>query len=324
MSPLISVVVPVYNVAQYLDQCLESIVNQTYRNQEILVVDDGSTDGSGAMCDRWTERDERIHVFHQPNGGLSAARNTALDNMKGEIVTMVDSDDLIHPDFISTLLRLMQQHEADIAVAGYQPFYDREAHLPPLESSYKVQQYGRHEALMSIFYQQGLTHSAWGRLYKSSLFDGVRYPVGLLYEDLAVIYPLLLHVNTVVKIDKALYGYRQREASILQTFSAKRAAVLDICEHLEQTISRDDPEYLDAIRSRLLSAYFNILLLCHQDKVNDHGQLADRCWQGIKRLRCRCLNDKNVRGKNKMGILASFMGRHFLCDIAGRHYHPKP
>lgn len=324
MSPLISVVVPVYNVAQYLDQCLESIVNQTYRNLEILVVDDGSTDGSGAMCDRWTERDERIHVFHQPNGGLSAARNTALDNMKGEIVTMVDSDDLIHPDFISTLLRLMQQHEADIAVAGYQPFYDREAHLPPLESPYKVQQYGRHEALMSIFYQQGLTHSAWGRLYEASLFDGIRYPIGQNYEDLAIIYPLILKCGRVAKINYTLYGYRQRKSSILGAFSPKRADVLDICEDLEQTMELHDPKYLNAVRSRLLSAYFNILLLSSQDKEGDHQQLQDRCWRGIKRLRWGCLKDKNVRRKNKYGIIASLLGCNFLCNMVGRNYQPRP
>ena len=95
-QPLISVIVPVYNVEQYLDTCMESIVGQTYRQLEILVVDDGSTDSSGEMCDRWAERDERIRVIHQPNGGLSAARNTALDIMQGKLVMMVDSDDVLH------------------------------------------------------------------------------------------------------------------------------------------------------------------------------------------------------------------------------------
>ena len=323
-EPLISVIVPVYNVAPYLDACLESIAGQSYHNLEILVVDDGSTDESGTMCDRWAERDGRIRVIHQPNGGLSAARNAALDVMTGEVVTMVDSDDVLHPAFVATLLQLMQRHEADIAVGGYRPFTGDDAHLTDNASQADCQLYNRHEALMAVFYQRELTHSAWGRLYKATVFDGVRYPVGQLYEDLAVIYPLLLNSATVVRTGMPLYGYRQRGTSILKTFSERRAAVLDICEELERTMQNDNPQYLDAVRSRLLSAYFNILLLSHQDTTSDHSQLADRCWQGIKRLRWGCLKDGNMRGKNIAGILASLLGRRFLCDMAGRNYQPKP
>ena len=125
-EPLISVLVPAYNAEAFLEQCLESIVAQTYRHLEIIVVDDGSTDSSGAISDRWAERDDRIRVIHQPNGGHSAARNTALDAMTGELVMMVDSDDVIHPEFTATLLGLMQEHEADIAVTGYTAFFGSE------------------------------------------------------------------------------------------------------------------------------------------------------------------------------------------------------
>ena len=323
-EPLISVIVPVYNVEAYLDQCMESIIGQSYRNLEILVVDDGSTDDSGSMCDRWAERDERISVIHQPNGGLSAARNSALDMMNGQLVTMVDSDDVLHPDLVKTLLDVMTRHQADIAVGGYQSFYGNDLSFPGLSSAPHERIYNQHEATLAIFYQQALTHSAWGRLYKASLFGShLRYPVGLLYEDLAVIYPLLQSCSRVVTIDTPLYGYRQRDKSILQTFSPRRAAVLDICEDLERTMQQHNPQYLAAVRSRLLSAYFNIMLLSHQDKGGDYHQLQERCWQGIKRLRAACMADPNVRKKNKIGIIASYLGRWFLCDIAGRNFHPK-
>ena len=323
-QPLISVIVPVYNVADYLDQCLQSIVDQTYRQLEILVVDDGSTDDSGTLCDRWAERDERIRVIHQPNGGLSAARNTALDVMQGELVMMVDSDDVLHPDCTSVLLQAMQDHAADIAIGNYQPFYDGETIFTDQASSQAAPAiYNQHEAILAILYQNGLTHSAWGRLYKSSLFDGIRYPVGKFYEDFAIIYPLLLKCKTIVKIDRKIYGYRQREKSILQTFSPRRAAVLDIGEQLEQETLANDKQYTRAARSRLLSAYFNILLLSNQDKADDHKALKDRCWEGIKRLRFDCLTDGNVRLKNKVGILASYVGRWFLCSVVGRNYQPK-
>jgi hypothetical protein len=110
----------------------------------------------------------------------------------------------------------------------------------------------------------------------------------------------------------------------MRVFSPRRSAVLDVCENLERQMQQEAPQYSGAVRSRLLSAYFNILLLSHQDKENDHQRLEDRCWQGIKRLRNDCLFNPNVRRKNKLGILASFLGRRFLCDVIGRNYEPAP
>ena len=321
-EPLISVIVPVYNVDEFLDACLQSIVDQSYSRLEILVVDDGSTDGSGDKCDRWAERDERIRVIHQPNGGLSSARNTALDAMSGDWVIMVDSDDVLHPDAASTLLDAIRREHADIVVGDYVVIYDDERPKWPADTASHGTAYGQHDALLAVFYQKGLTHSAWARIYRSSLFDGIRYPVGQLYEDLAIIYPLLKKCDKVVKIDKVVYGYRQRRNSILSHFSPRRADVLQILEELE-TDTVDD-RYVDAVRSRLLSAYFNILLLSNNDKSSDHKQLQERCWAGIKRLRGKCLFNPKVRLKNKLGILASYPGRVFLCSTVGRNYRPRP
>lgn len=326
-QPLISVIVPVYNVEQYLDQCLESIVSQTYPHLEILVVDDGSTDGSGDMCDRWAERDSRISVTHQPNGGLSAARNTALDKMSGEHVIMVDSDDVLHPDAAACLLSAMERHQADIVVGDHVIVGEKATPQWPgtaVAGPDGERAYNQSEALLAIFYQQGLTHSAWARIYRASLFDGIRYPVGQLYEDLAVIYPLLKKCDKVVKIPQVVYGYRQRESSILGHFSPKRADILNICEGLERHTLLEDNQYHSAVRSRLLSAYFNILLLSNQDKSGDHKQLQDRCWKGIKRLRGKCILDSDMRMKNRLGVIASYLGRSFLCSVVGRNYQPQP
>ena len=322
-EPLISVIVPVYNGEAFLDQCLESIVAQDYARLEIIVVDDGSTDGTAAISDRWAERDNRIRVIHQPNGGHSAARNAGLDAMSGELMMMVDSDDVLHPDFVTVLLDLMCRHDADIAVGDYVAFEGSTPDFSRYQSTGTTRVLDQHEALLAVFYQQGLTHSPWGRLFKASLFDGIRFPLGIIYEDLAVIYPLLKHCERVVTTSQVLYGYRQHESNSMRVFSPRRAAVLDVCEKLEQQMQTDDPQYLKAVRSRLLSAYFNILLLSNQDKSGDHSQLQGRCWQGIKRLRGDCLLDSKVRGKNKLGIIASWLGRGVLCNIIGRNYQPK-
>ena len=325
MDSLISVIVPVYNVAPYLDQCLESIVNQSYTHLEILVVDDGSTDGSGPMCDQWAKRDQRVRVIHQANGGLSAARNAALDVMQGEMVTMVDSDDVLHPSAIQVMQEAMLKNQAQIVVGRYTPFAeDAQPTWPEQKGEPEALRFTQYHSLLKMFSQQGLTHSAWGRLYDASLFEDIRYPVGKNYEDLAIIYPLMLKCGRLVKIDYVVYGYRQRQTSILGAFSPSRAVVLDILEELEHRVMREDERYVPAVRSRLLSAYFNILLLSNQDKAHDHRQLQDRCWQGIKRLRRDCLRDSNVRLKNKKGILASYLGRNFLTNIVGRNYQPTP
>ena len=323
MEPLISVIVPVYNVEDYLDQCLNSIVGQTYPHLEILMVDDGSTDNSGALCDQWAERDQRIRIIHQENGGLSAARNTALDAMSGELVIMVDSDDVLHPDAVSILLQAIQAHHADVAIGSFVVFDGKDVNWPTITSEKTVRHYDSQAALKAIYYQDKLTNSSCWRLFKASLFDDVRYPVGKYYEDLAIVYPLYKKCSLVVGIDDAVYGYRQRNDSILGRFSLKRADVLDICEQLERHVQTEDVELLHAVRSRLLSAYFNILLLSYQDKEQDFKELQDRCWKGIKRLRHNCLIDSNVRPKNKAGIIASYLGRTFLCDILGKGYHPK-
>lgn len=325
MNPLISVIVPVYNAEAFIDQCLESIVAQTYRHLEIIVVDDGSTDGSGTQCDRWAGRDERIRVIHQPNGGHSAARNAALDVMTGDLVMMVDSDDVVHPDCAATLLDVMNRTGADIAVCDYVAFYGSEPCFPAATAgAATITRYDQHEALMAVLYQQHLTHSPWARLFKASVLQDIRFPLGIIYEDLAIIYSLLKRCSLVATTSQVLYGYRQHSGNSMRVFSPRRADVINVCERLEQQLASEDTQYLKAMRSRLLSAYFNILLLSHQDKAADHSRLQDRCWQGIKRLRWQCLLDPRVRIKNRLGILVSYLGRGFLCSVVGRNYRPKP
>ena len=154
MDPLISVIVPVYNVKDYLDECLKSIVNQSYTQLEILVVDDGSTDGSSALCDQWAEQDQRIKVIHQANGGLSAARNTALDVMRGEMVTMVDSDDVLRPTAIMVMKEALVKSQANIVVGDYTPFNEDEEPVWPKQGDQpEAIRIPQHRALLKIFYQ---------------------------------------------------------------------------------------------------------------------------------------------------------------------------
>lgn len=308
-SPLITIIVPIYNVAVYMDRCVDSILTQTYRNLEVLLVDDGSTDGSADKCDQWALRDPRIKVIHQSNGGLSQARNAALDAMTGQYVTMVDGDDYIVPHCVATMLELASSTGADVVAAGWCLFADGTSPKPSGDAHTTV--FTPAQAIDEVFYQHTLTNSACSKLYAASLWHDLRFPAGMLYEDLAVIYDLLSLASKVAHTSEELYMYRQRqEGSITSSFSRQRTHVLDIMEQLEARVEAEAPQHLKAVRSRLLSAYFNIMLLCPQDGTMD--DIIDRCWTGIKRLRTGCLLDSRVRAKNKAGIILSYLGQQAL------------
>ena len=208
---LVSVIVPVYNVGAYLQQCLQSIASQSYAHLEVIVVDDDS----GKIADEWALRDNRFSVVHQPNGGLSAARNTALDHATGRYVTFVDSDDFIAPQYVEVLCQLIQESRAQAALCGWHLYPDGDAVPKPDDGSHS-HTYTAAEAVNHIFYQRkGLTQSVCARLYDASVFRDVRFPVGMLYEDLAVLMPVMQNSQTVVFTPQRLYYYRQRQGSTL-------------------------------------------------------------------------------------------------------------
>ena len=182
MEPLISIVVPVYNVENYVAECITSLINQTYRNIEILLVDDGSTDKSGQICDSFAN-DDRIRVFHTKNAGVSAARNYALDRARGDYIGFADSDDRAEPEMFETLLRCAEKSGADVALCGFDREYPsgiRQSSRPPVY----VEASGA-EAVSTVFYEYGLIYNyAWNKLFRREFFEsGFRFPVGFLYED---------------------------------------------------------------------------------------------------------------------------------------------
>ncbi|MGM9869694.1 MAG: glycosyltransferase family 2 protein [Sodaliphilus sp.] len=304
MNELVSVIVPAYNVAPYLEQCLESIAAQTYTHLEVIVVDDGSTDASGAIADEWAARDPRVRVIHQPNAGLSAARNSALNVMQGAYVTFIDSDDFVAPQYVERLMHYAS--DADAVLCGWVNFSDDDT-IPAPSTCGKVRTYTAFQAVQHILYQRhGLTHSAWGRIYRAHIFKDVRFPKGMLYEDLAVLMPVMQQVSRLIFLPERLYYYRQRPGSILATFNPRRTHVLDILEDMERRAPEQWPEHLPAIRSRLLSAYFNMFRIV-TDPRGAHAPIISRAWAGIRRLRRGCLLNRHVRPRNKAAILLTYI-----------------
>lgn len=221
MEILITVIVPIYNVKEYLNECVQSIVEQTYENMEIILIDDGSTDGSGKVCDEWKSKDARIVVIHQENGGLSAARNSGIAVARGMYITFVDSDDYIEPVFLEYLYAMLSRDKSDIASCQMRVVRDDDVNVPVRKArDYVVE--GNRKCMKAFLCTKDINPVAWGKLYKSELFRDIRYPVGRYHEDVFTSYKVIAQSRKISVGSKALYCYRKRADSITtQTFSMK-------------------------------------------------------------------------------------------------------
>ena len=219
MNTLISVVIPVYNVEKYLRQCLDSVISQSYRNLEILLVDDGSTDGSGDICDEYKDRDERIQVFHLENKGLSAARNYAIDRAHGTYIAFIDSDDWFELNAVQHLLDTAEATNADIVTCRYYLEYINKTEVSVGgEEAFVV---SGPKVMEMLVLQQKVTGDAWNKLYKKSIFADVRYPEGRVFEDIATTYKLFLLSKSLAYTPDCLLHYRNRKNSISNNHSMK-------------------------------------------------------------------------------------------------------
>ena len=221
-GPLISVVVPVYNVEQYLEKCINSILHQTYEHLEIILVDDGSPDNCGAICDSYSSLDQRIKVIHKRNGGLSDARNTGLDTASGELIAFIDSDDTIMPDMVEKLYHRIETDRSDMAFCGYKQVSQNGAILSEVFLPDNV--LTGFVALKVSYENQGVLFTiAWNKLYKKHLFHGIRFPVGKYHEDEFTTYKIIDQCNKISIVREELYVYYQRDNSIMQEdYSVKR------------------------------------------------------------------------------------------------------
>ena len=212
MSSKISIIVPVYNVEPYLKKCLNSLLAQTYRDLEIILVDDGSPDICGQICDDYASRDSRIRVIHKTNGGLSDARNAGLEIATGDYIGFVDSDDWIEPDMFEYLLDGLLKTNSNISICNVINSEDRRAVIK--KTPYKV--YSREEALYELLSDR-MENYAWNKLYARSLWNDVRYPKGRNFEDVLTIYKTFMRADKIVQLPDAKYNYRIRSNSISGT-----------------------------------------------------------------------------------------------------------
>lgn len=221
-QPLINVIVPVYKVEPYLDKCISSIVNQTYKNLEIILVDDGSPDSCPTMCDAWAEKDSRIRVIHKPNGGLSDARNAGMTVATGELMAFVDSDDWIAPDMYEYLYQRLTEDNSDIAACGVQMVWENKTPSRMLTRDGNCV-LNQEEAMRAIIEESWLKQPVWYKLYKTALVRDILFPKGKCHEDVFWSYQAVGRAQRVSVSDHTGYYYLQRGGSIMGAgYSLKR------------------------------------------------------------------------------------------------------
>lgn len=231
INPLISVIVPVYNVEKYLERCLNSIVNQSYENLEIILVDDGSTDNSGIICDKWAEKDDRVVVIHKKNGGLSDARNWGMKEAHGAFIGFVDSDDWIAKDMYEKLINAIERDGSDIAACGVQMVWEDSEKTEMLTHNRSCV-LSNQEAQEKLIEESLVLHPVWYKVYKREVIADISFERNRYHEDVFWTYKVLGNTNTLSIIEDVGYYYWQRKGSIMgSNYSEKRLDGIDaLCE----------------------------------------------------------------------------------------------
>lgn len=313
-NELISIIVPVYNVSKYLERCISSIINQSYQNIEIILINDGSTDNSGEICNKYSLLDNRIKVIHKTNGGLSDARNCGIKNSSGDYIMFIDSDDVVNFNIVECLYNIIIKYDTDISICDCVHCYSDDIIF---SNSNAIKSFKSNEAICELLYQKSFLVSSWGKLFTRKCFDNVLFPVNLIFEDSAIMYKIFNQVDKIVYTDAKLYAYMHRENSITTAkFSKKDCDILKICNEMMEYFSNSDDNIKKAVKSYCSSAALRIYLNApRNDLYNDEINI---CIDYLKQNGKSILYDKNVRRKNKIAIIMFLYCRSLISLVYKR------
>ena len=305
VSELVTIVIPVYKVEQYLDKCISSVRNQTYSHLEIILVDDGSPDNCGQMCDMYAASDDRIVVIHKENGGLSDARNAAINIAKGEYITFVDSDDFIHEDYIEYLYSLIKKYDADMSICEFDYITEEGQRLNHPLADKREWQLGQEESLRYLLRQRPYSNSVSGKLFRTADFSDIRFPYHQLYEDTATVYKLFLKSEKVVFGARPLYFYVARNGSISNSgFSVRQMDALYNAEKMVKDIVLRYPQLQAAGDCRLIDSCVSLLRSIQRE---DYPQEYNTVMECIRQIRKTVLFSKEATIKRRLFAMLAFL-----------------
>ncbi|MDR1376546.1 MAG: glycosyltransferase [Synergistaceae bacterium] len=310
-APLISVIVPVYNIEKYIRKCVESIINQTYNNVEIILVDDGSTDGSSAVCDELAESDARVKVFHTTNGGQSVARNVGIKASNGDCIAFVDGDDYVTDDYILHLYKLMKDYHADISITNYRIQRDGAKKPKKKKEPLYALLMNRCEALEMLLYKKYFSTSVCGRLFRRPLLDDVEFFPGKILEDLGFSYKVFDRADRLVYGSTVEYIYVQRATSTLHT---QGEAIIKDCAafagEMKEYIVCRYPNLTEAAISRCFSS--NVFCLKYIPLRKLYREEYANIRTNILKYRKSTLLNAAAPSKTRGAALLSYLGIWFL------------
>ena len=277
MQELISVIVPVYKVEKYLYKCIDSIINQTYKNIEIILVDDGSPDNCGKICDEYAKKDERVKVIHKENGGLSDARNAGLNISKGKYIAFVDSDDYVSEQMLEVMHDKILEDGTDMIISSYHNVNENGDLLnEPIDIKEGV--FTEKEILKQISWKQcGYYVVVWDKLYRKEIFDNIRFPVAKLHEDEFVLHKILQKCNKISCISMPLYYYVKHKESIMHNeYSIKRLDAIEAhIERIKYLLNLDISEAIEYSVETVLSVFLNGYMKLNLNYVDNKQRLTD-------------------------------------------------
>jgi glycosyltransferase involved in cell wall biosynthesis len=307
-SPLISIVVPIYKVEEYLDHCVTSILNQTYKKFELILVDDGSPDKCPQLCDQYAASYSNVISIHKVNGGLSDARNAGMDVAKGEYITFIDSDDYIHPYYLELLMKGIQQTQADFSLIGLKQVYNTNSKQEIAKDAVIIEKYDAEEALCQVLYQRFHDVSASGILLPLALARKFNFPVNKKFEDLFTTYQYFLDVDSVAFVHASAYYYLQRDGSIRDGRDDRtQLDLIEASNHLVDACSFQRNIKKAAISKRFNNFRFLLSLDLsgfQERNLNVYNQLI----QTMQQDKWTILLDKKTRIENKIAALSLVFG----------------
>ena len=305
---LVSVIVPVYKVEPYLRECLDSIITQTYTNLEIILVDDGSPDNSGQICEDYARKDSRITVYHKENGGQAEARNYALDRCNGEYITFTDSDDIMKNNLVEAHMSLAEKYGADITLSPNRKFHEllTWGGGTRQESDSEEGCIPVHEALENLLYQNRIFRAGpFNKIHRRAVFNGIRFPVGLIYEDLGTTYRTYFNCKMLAFTTEELYGYRIYGGSTMrQAYTPKMLSCIEISRQLYRDISERYPDLEAAAASRAFSVNRCVYFQLPRERKEERLKV----WDEMAKYRKTVISDPKARKRERLAALLSYAG----------------
>lgn len=318
MTPLISVIIPVYNVENYINKSITSVINQSYNNIEIILVNDGSTDNSGNICDTFAKDDSRIRVIHKANSGVSAARNSGIEAARGDYICFIDSDDYISEDYVKHMYDVAAKYDSDITTTNQFKIWDNGK---TVELFKRNEPYGTVtlksgiETLSDMLYGKTCYATCCCKLYKKEIFKDIRFPEYRMGEDSFTMYKCFLNAESVAHLYQPDYYYIQHEASAMHSDDySKFYDYIELSDAFMRIVSKSYPELFLPAVNRLIENNFWVYMKMRKDPVKYKKQLS-HIIKNIKIYRKYAIKDKNVCLRTRTACLLSILGMNILNKI---------